>query len=40
MDALALASVLLAMFSVVAAIAGYESRDGFDNTHSDSGDWA
>jgi hypothetical protein len=40
MDAIAFASVVLAMFSVVAAIAGYESRDGFANTHSDTENWA
>jgi hypothetical protein len=35
MDMIALGLVLLAVFALVASIAGVESRDGFDSWHAD-----
>ena len=37
MDIIAYALILLAVFAVIASIAGVESRDGFDNWH--AGAW-
>jgi hypothetical protein len=36
MEFIAAAVALLAVFAQIAAIAGFESRDGFDNVHGET----
>ena len=39
MDIIAYAVILLAVFALVASIAGVESREGFDNWQLDGAGW-